>query len=89
MSVYAAWDTNTEQYLRDECDDTYVRPIFSILPDDIKADDDHKSCLICHTNSVGPRWVPDNGGAWVDSNSWERSEYNHETYSGRVDEYGI
>lgn len=81
MTVYAAWDSHTEDYLRGEADDVYVRALFSFLPDDEREDDpEHKTCTFCQTEYVGARWVPDNGGAWVNSNSWADAEHDPETY---------
>lgn len=78
---YAAWDSHTEDYLRHEADDTYVRPIFSILDDDENEHNDHRACSICQTEDSGARWVPDNGGAWVISSYWKESQYAADRYS--------
>lgn len=84
MSSYASFDGLTDDYLRSDSDDTYVRPIFSILPDDEYEDDNHAFCLICHSFDFGPRWVPDNGGAWVYSSSWQASGQSVKKYLGEV-----
>ena len=90
MTTYAAWDERTDTLLRDQSDDTYIRPLFSILPDDsYDYDPEHSSCPICQTEHIGPRWVPHNGGAWVDSNSWAKSGYAVEEYLKWCAKYDI
>lgn len=84
MTTYAAFDDWTDRLLRDDTDDTYVRPIFSILPDDPQDRDQHKDCLICHSSDMGARWVPDNGGAWVNSSSWQAARLSFEKYTGTI-----
>ena len=85
MTIHAAYDDYTEQYLRGETDDTYVRPIFSILDDDNHEDDDHSLCSICQTFDYGARWVPNNGGAWVNSSCWQAAKSSAERYQGMFD----
>lgn len=90
MTIYAAWDGHTEEYLRGLGDDTYVRPLFSILPDDDNENDpEHRSCMICQSFDFGARWVPDNGGAWVYSSSWQAARHSVEKYQGQVVDYSI
>ena len=84
VTTYAAFDGYTDDYLRGDSDDTYVRPILSILPDDPEGEHDHKTCLICHSFDLGARWVPDNGGAWVNSSSWQIAECTVEKYRGTI-----
>lgn len=86
VTTYASWDTNVDAYLRSEADDVYVRPLFSILDDDTHEYDDHKTCAICQTFDFGARWVPNNGGAWVNSSSWQASRLSVDKYLGMVDE---
>lgn len=88
MTAYARWDHHTEQYLRNDGDDVYVRPLFSILLDDNHEDDpEHKNCTICQTEYSGARWVPDNGGAWVNSGNWHASRHSVETYEESIYDY--
>lgn len=89
MTVYASWDEYTDRYLRDDGDDTYIRPIISFLLDDPSADNDHATCSICHTFDVGARWVPDNGGAWVNSGSWQAARQSVDKYLKVEDEFNI
>jgi|LakMenE18May11ns_1017448.scaffolds.fasta_scaffold8786254_1 hypothetical protein len=84
MATYAAFDDWTDRLLRDDYDDTYVRPMVSVLPDDLHDEDQHKDCLICHSFDFGARWVPDNGGAWVNSSSWQVAECTVEKYTGTI-----
>lgn len=85
LTTYSAWDASIESYLRGDADDTYIRPLFSILPDDPREDDpEHRTCPICQTFDFGSRWVPDNGGAWVLSSSWQASKHSIEKYEERV-----
>lgn len=79
MPTYAEFDPITQGLLTNpDDDDTYRRPIFSLVDDDDV--DDHEDCLICQTNRHGMRWVPNNGGAWVASGIWERCERDPERY---------
>ena len=89
MTIYAAWDTHTQDYLLSEADDVYVRPLFSILDDDAHDFNDHKTCSVCHTFDVGARWVPDNGGAWVNSGSWQAARQSVDKYQRMDEELGI
>lgn len=89
MTIYASWDYRTDRYLRDDNDDTYVRPLISVMEDDPHDIDNHQGCHICHDNWGGSRWVPDNGGAWVYSSSWQESKGDRERYLKIVGHYDI
>jgi len=83
MTTYAAFDDWTDRLLRrDDADDTYVRPMLSFLPDDPQDEDDHALCDVCHSFDTGARWVPDNGGAWVNSSCWQIAGCTVEKYNG-------
>jgi hypothetical protein len=89
MTTYAAWDGQTQDWLRNDYDDTYTRPIISFLPDDPHEEDDHSLCQICQSFDFGARWVPDNGGAWVYSSSWQAAQHSVKKYQGKVAQFTI
>jgi hypothetical protein len=90
MTVYAAWDASTEEYLRNSDDDTYQRPLISLMWDDDNdhTDPEHKRCRICHGHTEGMRWIPNNGGAWVHSGIWEDCQGDAERYVEKVSLWG-
>ena len=86
MVEYAAWSENTERYLRDPYDDTYIRPLFSVLEDDPEGD--HSSCQICNNqNWTITKWVPDNGGAWVYARAWDNCKGDVDRYVKFVESF--
>lgn len=89
MVTYAAWLPITENWLRGPEDDVYRRPLFSIV-DDNKEDDDpeHLKCHVCQGNISGNRWVPNNGGAWVNAHMWEDCGRDFATYMERTKHWG-
>jgi hypothetical protein len=82
VTTYAEFDPRVLEYLADPTtDDTYARPIFSLVLDDENGEDpEHLGCVICHDNRYGNRWVPDNGGAWVNSAVWEGCDRDYGRY---------
>jgi len=80
VTEYAGWDSLTHNRLQ-QGNDEYRRPLFSFMPDDpCESDPEHSHCQICQDNRTGARWVPDNGGAWVNPGLWERMGRNHKEY---------
>ena len=78
MTTYAAFDERTEMFLRESYDDTYRRPLFSLIDDDRDCENGH--CSICEHGHGFNRWVPDNGGAWVSSQTWEEAKQDYAEY---------
>jgi hypothetical protein len=88
MTSYAAFDSSTEDHLRSDYDDTYVRPLVSFILDDPAEENWHLTCPVCQDGwGGGSRWVPDNGGAWVMSASWKEADNDYDKYLEIVGNY--